>query len=68
MERLTTSGWYVVEAYTKGLTDNLAAARRASWRLHGTFLESQARRAAAHADWFCSLPWYRRWLAMVLGH
>lgn len=28
---------------------------------------TRAERSERHADWFCSLPWYRQWWALVTG-
>ena len=40
---------------------------RLVWRLREIYAEFDARQAAYHAEWYCSLPAWKRWLAMVLG-
>lgn len=67
MEPSADWGINIATALAEGATRIVADARRASWRLAEIGLAARARRTTAHAEWFCSLPWYRRWLVMVLG-
>lgn len=43
------------------------SAQRLVWRLRLIYAGVDARRATYHADWYCSLPAWKRWLVMVRG-
>jgi len=53
----------VIRAWTEGLRSQERAVREATEAI----LVFSAECAEMHADWFCSLPWYRMWWAMVTG-
>lgn len=65
-------GEHIGQTYAEGLMANLRVVDRASiqlrritWKIDEGWARLQAGRAAAHADWYCSLPWWRRWWVMV---
>lgn len=49
-----------LEAFAEGLREGQAYVNRQAAQLALIGLQLQADRTAAHADWFCSLPWWRR--------
>lgn len=60
---ITAEAWgrTLTKAFAEGMRRNLPIMNRAS--LHLARLVAAG--ATAHADWYCSLPWYRRWWVMV---
>lgn len=53
----------LIEAYTAGLRSQ----QRAIWEATEAIRAFSAQCAEQHADWFCALPWYRMWWAVVTG-
>jgi hypothetical protein len=58
----------VIEVYYDGLVQGLIASPHDLERIAPTLKGwMRASSSKAHADWYCALPWYRRWWAMVRG-
>lgn len=55
------------EVIIRAYTDGFRSTRRAIHEATEALLAFRADCSKSHADWFCSLPWYRQWWAMVRG-
>lgn len=59
----------VVDAYTAGIREAAQEPyfRHIEWQMQEAGAYIRAFRAQEHADWYCSLPWYRMLWALVTG-
>lgn len=64
---MTGTGQALVEAFAEGVVSQQVFVRRAAYLMAEAGAYIRAAKAAQHADWYCSLPWYRQWWAMVTG-
>ena len=67
MSYLIVDGKRVAAAWVEGLAAAAPYVRLKALQLQLIGLRMQAERSTAHADWFCSLPWWRRWWVIVRG-